>query len=525
MNRRDVLVAGTLAAGLVALLLPIASIGVDPHHDGIMVKPALDVLSGQVPFRDTFIQYGMLSSYLQAAALWIQPTLLTIRWLAVASYAISLILFYSAWRLVLPRSLAVVAAVFFILFIPVYERNYWNGDYWPLLPWSSNFAMLFQALGLYALFRVIRGEQPERWALVLGVNCALVFWCRQPVGITMAGTLLIVWPVLHWTGWIPAGSTGRRVAGLLVGGFVIVNLVLFGGLALNGALAEFWYQNIVWPARWSQDVHWINTLSRSVHPLAAGEMFLLALALAAPVLLPRIRPGWFVRLALICWPLLGALLIWQHEHFRQVFSTDANGWLALIPLVIIVQAGLCIGRAVCDRGASQPVEYYLVAAWAALSLASLPQYYPMADPWHILHALAPGFGLFVFACWRWSGRSVPVVSAVLGLALLPMVFFRLEAMGPAVNRPLVTLTKPVLLRGMKVPAEQAHSFEQIADTINLVMRHRPDLPCAMIGNDALYLCFTTNLAIPCLTMSLGRALPGRRTRRGGGLASHGQGRC
>jgi hypothetical protein len=60
----------------------------------------------------------------------------------------------------------------------------------------------------------------------------------------------------------------------------------------------------------------------------------------------------------------------------------------------------------------------------------------------------------------------------------------------------VTLTKPALLRGMKVPAEQAHSFEQIADTINLVMRHNPDLPCAMIGNDALYLCFTANLSNP-----------------------------
>ena len=46
MNRRDILTASLLAAGLTAILVPFARIGVDPHHDGVMLKPALDVLSG-----------------------------------------------------------------------------------------------------------------------------------------------------------------------------------------------------------------------------------------------------------------------------------------------------------------------------------------------------------------------------------------------------------------------------------------------------------------------------------------------
>ena len=65
MPRRDALVAGLLAVVLAVLLWPMASLGVDPHHDGIMLKPALDVLSGQVLFRDTFTQYGALTTYLQ----------------------------------------------------------------------------------------------------------------------------------------------------------------------------------------------------------------------------------------------------------------------------------------------------------------------------------------------------------------------------------------------------------------------------------------------------------------------------
>src|SRR4051812_26601218 len=108
MNRRDVAVAGGLVVVLAAFLLPIARVGVDPHHDGIMLKPALDVLSGQVLFRDSFMQYGALTCYLQALALWFSPTLLSIRLLAAAAYVVTLLFLYSAWRMILPRSLAVV---------------------------------------------------------------------------------------------------------------------------------------------------------------------------------------------------------------------------------------------------------------------------------------------------------------------------------------------------------------------------------------------------------------------------------
>src|SRR4051812_34011468 len=52
-----------------AVYYPFSLIGVDPHHDGIMLKSAMDVLSGQVLFRDTFDQYGALTTYLQAFSL------------------------------------------------------------------------------------------------------------------------------------------------------------------------------------------------------------------------------------------------------------------------------------------------------------------------------------------------------------------------------------------------------------------------------------------------------------------------
>src|SRR3954466_4487537 len=104
----DRLIALLLAVAVVAYLVPFARTGVDPHHDGIMLKPALDVLSGQTLFRDTFMQYGALSCYLQATALWVQPTLLSLKLLTVAAYAGTLFVLYATWRLFLPRSLAIL---------------------------------------------------------------------------------------------------------------------------------------------------------------------------------------------------------------------------------------------------------------------------------------------------------------------------------------------------------------------------------------------------------------------------------
>src|SRR5436309_682817 len=45
-----------------AAFWPFARIGIDSHHDSIMLKPALDVLSGQALFRQSFTQYGALTS-------------------------------------------------------------------------------------------------------------------------------------------------------------------------------------------------------------------------------------------------------------------------------------------------------------------------------------------------------------------------------------------------------------------------------------------------------------------------------
>src|SRR6478735_3879885 len=118
---RDTTLASILAAGLVAVLAPCASYGVDWVHDGAMLKAAMDVHSGQVLFRDTLMVYGALTCYLQVLALLIYPSLLSIKLLTLAAYGVTLLFNYLAWRMILPQSLALLSGALFFLFIPTGE--------------------------------------------------------------------------------------------------------------------------------------------------------------------------------------------------------------------------------------------------------------------------------------------------------------------------------------------------------------------------------------------------------------------
>jgi len=498
MTRRDILFASLAAATLALILVPFARIGVDPHHDGIMLKPALDVLSGQALFRDTFTQYGALTTYLQAAVLWFQPTLVALRFLTVAAYALTLFFLYATWRLILPQPLTVLACGLFILFVPSYEKN-WLDQYWMMLPWSSVYALMLQSLGLYALSQIICDARAVRWGTVLGAACASAFWCRQPVGVIMTGCAGASWLALQWAGWTPVNASRRAILSATLAGFVAVNAFLLGSVALTGALPEWWYQNFIWPSKWAQgseNVSWNLFISFFVHPRAGAGLLVLLLALFAPGLLKRAGLAFTPRRQGFYYLILAGVLAWQHERVLGLLALRDGGWTALLPVVVLGQALICLGLVFRKAETPKTTEYYLVAALAAQAAGSLLQYYPVPDSWHILWALAPAFGLAVYICWRGAHWSAPVTALVLTAAFLPALWVKVQSARLCLAQPLVTLEHPAVLRGIQVPAEQAQSFNLITAMLDRVERHQPGIPSALIGNDALFLCFTKNRTNP-----------------------------
>ena len=493
MPRRDTLCAVLAAVGVTIILMPFARIGIDSHHDGLMLKPALDVLSGQTLFRDTFMQYGALTCYLQVLALWLQPSLLALRFLTVGAYAVTLYLLYASWRLILPRSLTVLSCGLFVLFLPCYEKN-WLGHFWTLLPWSSVLAMMFQSLGLYALFRVIRDESADRWGLVLGGACASVFWCRQPVGVIMIGTVAVIWLALLGTGWTPVIRSKKAILFAICGGFLAVNLLMLGGIVFSGAGPEWWYQNFIWPRNSFIEVSTQSAFKVFLHPVAGFYLLAILLAAALPSLVASFRRENFLRRYRAAYYLgLAGLLVWQQERVLYTFSLRDGGWTVALPVVVVLQAISSIALGFRGSKPDKATSYYLTAA---LALGSLVQYYSVPDAWHIFWSLAPTFGLCVYSLWRWSGWSAAMVNLVITATLLPSVYAKIRLAGELLDQPLVTLTAPPVLRGMRVSPEKAGSINQVMRVLDPILRRQPDIPNVMSGNDALWLCFTNNHTNP-----------------------------
>ena len=227
-----------------------------------------------------------------------------------------------------------------------------------------------------------------------------------------------------------------------------------------------------------------------------AALLVVGLAAVAPGLLNRVRPVCSRRGAVVYYMVFALLLGLNRARLAGLVALPEGGWSVAIPAVVLIQAAVVLVLAVRARGAARPPEYYLVASLAALSLASLLQYYPMPCARHILWSLAPAFGLFVWAVWRGSaGRPLAVVVA-LAVAFGPPAYVKYRWARYTLGQPLVTVAQPAVLAGLRVPAAQARALGQVDAAIQQVLRRAPQTPSVLLGYDALWVCLTPNRENP-----------------------------
>ena len=213
-----------------------STIGADRHHDGILVKPALDVASGRMLFRDTFTQYGALTTIIQAVSLNIfGKYLITLKFTTVFFYGLISILLYLILKKILPKSMVFICLVVWILLAPYYK--------WPFLIWSSVYALFFQLLG--AWFLLISFEKKSGAFIFLGgVSTALAFWCRQPVGIFMFLAILAFYAYSYLLKEIDIKELKKCLSNYIIGN-VLISAFFIIWLAANHALIDWWKQSIL----------------------------------------------------------------------------------------------------------------------------------------------------------------------------------------------------------------------------------------------------------------------------------------
>ncbi len=362
--------------------------GVDPHHQGFLLKSAVDVSRGLALYKDTFTQYGSLSIYLLVPAIrLLGESVLAINAAACAAYALCGMLLYAIVQRYTNRLVAVFCPLLAIGMAAFY--------FWNFHPWPSVFALLFSLIATYCMVRYIEaasshetaglGESSTEtyrgtgtggglWLLLCGVATGAMFWCRQPQGLSvLAGVCMLVG--MYFVGFFSSRKAFCKAMGWFLLGNLLVHIVLVLVLIFQGALQDWWIQCIQ------------NALTFAAEPTAET-------AAARPDSIWKI------------------LFVGVNENPRYDFIWRVLTYGSLVYFLAL--AGKAIHRAVRSHGKETPDTATMgILAVAAFALFNWPHYFPTLCYRHVFWSDYPMFGLLGIALYRgcaallhaWRGKT------------------------------------------------------------------------------------------------------------------------
>ncbi|MDP2161798.1 MAG: glycosyltransferase family 39 protein, partial [Flavobacterium sp.] len=205
---------------------------VDPHHDGIMLKPAVDVANGKMLFRDTFSQYGPLTTLIQVLAIKLfGKYLMVIRLLTALFYGLISILIWLIYSRILPKWLNTFSVVIW-LFLGYF---FINGPSSLIYPWSTVYAVFSVLLSLYFLILFFE-RQHFIFLLLTGISTSLVFWFKINYGIISLFSILLILLVIK--------KNFIKSILIFLLGYCIIHAIFFIWLIINNSLEDFYLQTI-----------------------------------------------------------------------------------------------------------------------------------------------------------------------------------------------------------------------------------------------------------------------------------------
>ena len=248
--------AAVLLASLVWFGLA-ARQGFDAHHQGYMLRNAIDVANGRTLFSESWSWYQPIPTYLNAFG-WIASgsRLIGIQLLTALAYALSALL---AWLMSARLSVRIAAALALIAFLTTAPEVGLNllgvdearppiGQYLVLLPWPSSWALVG---GLAVMLLVVTvGTRAREWSLgsmaLLGVFCGLTFGSRLSTGLlTILAVLMVA---------VPLTSKSPREAIRLYPAIILTSAVVamagYLPTLIDGGAAAIWEQQVSSPADW-----------------------------------------------------------------------------------------------------------------------------------------------------------------------------------------------------------------------------------------------------------------------------------
>lgn len=451
-EKHEVWLMSLLAVGTLIYAGFYAQFHVDPHHDGIILKPAYDILHDKKLFLDTFTQYGALTTLIHASFMQLfGETLLALRWSAVVAYGLIAVLLYKLWRNFLPAFVTFLTGVIWL--ITAYFPN--QQLMVPFLGWSSVYALLFQLLSIYLVQHYVE-KQNRWWLAAAGVSTALTFWVRQPVGIFLAGAVVVF---LGWR-WLYLKNKARVLLDTTyyLAGLVLASVPFLLWLASFNGVSDWWQQSIVLAFDFG------HRLSRSY---------------SATPILQTLIPSLSVSKKNLLW-----------------LTTVASTWL----LAVVTSIRIMLAPQ------KTTTKMWLFLLIAGTGLASWLQFFPANDQSHFFWAATPLLGLSIYVTYhaahfifrhgsedlslknsqQWSWLPLAATSLFLFIATLPFTVTAIKGGKYYLTHDFTTLQQPSVLHGMKVEAEEAQVLTHIDQKLGVFFNRYPDKKYINVTPDALY---------------------------------------
>ncbi len=417
-------------------------IGIEPLHDGLQLKPALDVARGVMLFRDTFTQYGALTTLIQAGALVIfGKYLLTLKLLTAAFYGGIATLQYLIYKRILPRPIAFTTVILWVFCAPYF--------FWIFLAWSSVYTLFFQLLTAYFFFIWLE-KKNVRVLFWAGVTTAIVFYFKQTIGIFTTCGILVFFIVLSLQK-NPAFAKAKKALFYFLSGILIINLCFAVWLGVNHSFSAWWKESFVvgyvYGTQFTSIGDFLHLLKITLFPLSDPTF------ITSPVEL----------------------------------------WVLLPCTTIIVFIRYCF----FGKKGNQ-IHRSLILLLSLVGLSSWSQYYPIIDYRHVYWGGTPMFGILAFFCYeiiryvisifQKRPSSLATILTVVGLCILfyPDVSNRIILGKEKLSAPYETLEYPPILKGMQVTAEEKQYIMAFENSLDTYFAKHPNGTVANLSEQGIY---------------------------------------
>ncbi|MBI4402822.1 MAG: hypothetical protein HY537_01600 [Deltaproteobacteria bacterium] len=484
-----------LASGIMfvtgAIFLPFVTIGVELLHDGALFKPALDVSRGATLFKDTFQHYGALTAYIQAFFLGaFGPTLKVLKMSTLCFYLLSAGTLFMLWRTFLNRGLALASVVIWIMYASIY-RDYATG---PFKPWSSVYAIPFQALSLMFLLRALQSSKSSHATAHLffsGVFTAAVFWVRSNVGVYHAGAMLVAFGIV----FLPDKKTFSKKALCFIGGMALLHIVFFSHLYFSGSLGD-WHEQII---QWGREIARAALQNISDFQIMIAvvvgtfeidawgwKAWLLLAAILLPLRMVRGRgtSAWILLAVGYGFALIGMFPYFPEWVRYPLEAPLREGLKTSFPLLMLIAT---IGWLISlFRTKGFGLSERMVLAVIVVSLASFLQYMPVQNcDHHKFWAMAISIGPFVYLASQLTQDKGWPLLAALFVIMWPTLHTDIRFGYRKLTDPYVTLDRPRILAGMRVTPKEALAWKAIDDVIEPYYRAHPSGTGLLLGGDEI----------------------------------------